>query len=74
MSTDNEWNASLNGDFLWSNANFGEAVTETMTPLTWSVIQFTLADWQFLPGYQQSARSRRGQRRENFDATGRPQL
>jgi pyruvate,water dikinase len=39
-----EWNDSLTGDFLWSNVNFGEAVTQTMTPLTWSVIQFTLDD------------------------------
>jgi phosphohistidine swiveling domain-containing protein len=46
-----EWNDSLTGDFLWSNVNFGEAVTETMTPLTWSVIRFTLDDWIFLPGY-----------------------
>jgi pyruvate,water dikinase len=51
MNTNNEWNASLNGDYLWSSVNFGEAVTETMTPLTWSVIQFTLEDWKFLPGY-----------------------
>jgi pyruvate,water dikinase len=51
MNTNNEWNASLDGDYLWSNVNFGEAVTETMTPLTWSVIQFTLDDWRFLPGY-----------------------
>jgi pyruvate,water dikinase len=51
MHTYNPWNASLNGDYLWSNVNFGEAVTETMTPLTWSVIQFTLEDWLFLPGY-----------------------
>ncbi len=47
----NEWNATLKGDYLWSNVNFGEAVTEAMTPLTWSVIQFTLDDWRFLPGY-----------------------
>lgn len=46
-----EWNATFSGDYLWSNVNFGEAVTETMTPLTWSVIRFTLKDWQFLPGY-----------------------
>jgi phosphohistidine swiveling domain-containing protein len=46
-----EWNDSLTGNFLWSNVNFGEAVTETMTPLTWSVIRFTLGDWIFLPGY-----------------------
>jgi len=51
MITANEWNASLNGDYLWSNVNFGEAVTEAMTPLTWSVIQFTLEDWKFLPGF-----------------------
>ena len=51
MNTNYEWNASLAGDYLWSNVNFGEAVTETMTPLTWSVIQFTLKDWVFLPGY-----------------------
>ncbi|MCK4773741.1 MAG: hypothetical protein KAT30_03105, partial [Candidatus Krumholzibacteria bacterium] len=25
------WNDSLTGDFLWSNVNFGEAVTEAMT-------------------------------------------
>jgi len=46
----NEWNDSLKGDYLWSSVNFGEAVTEVMTPLTWSVIQFTLDDWIFLPG------------------------
>jgi len=45
-----EWNDSLSGDYLWSNVNFGEAVTDVMTPLTWSVIQFTLDDWVFLPG------------------------
>jgi pyruvate,water dikinase len=47
----NEWNDSLSGDFLWNNTNFGEAVTEVMTPLTWSVIQFTLEDWVYLPGF-----------------------
>jgi len=46
-----EWNDSLTGDFLWSNVNFGEAVTETMTPLAWSVLQFTLKDWNFLADY-----------------------
>lgn len=46
-----EWNATLGGDYLWSNVNFGEAVTEVMTPLAWSVLQFTLDDWVFLPGY-----------------------
>ncbi len=47
----NEWNDSLTGHYLWSSTNFGEAVSEVMTPLTWSVIQFTLADWVFLPGF-----------------------
>jgi phosphohistidine swiveling domain-containing protein len=46
-----ESNDSLTGDFLWSNVNFGEAVTEAMTPLAWTVLQFTLDDWVFLPGY-----------------------
>jgi phosphohistidine swiveling domain-containing protein len=46
-----EFNDSLTGDFLWSNVNFGEAVTEAMTPLAWTVLQFTLDDWVFLPGY-----------------------
>ncbi len=45
-----EWNDALNSEALWSNVNFGEAVTGVMTPLTWSVIQFTLDDWIFLPG------------------------
>ncbi len=49
--TNNEWNATLTGDYLWSNVNFGEAVTEVMTPLSWSVIQFTLDEWVFLPGF-----------------------
>ncbi len=34
-----EWNDSLRGDYLWSNANFGEAIPGVMTPLTWSLIQ-----------------------------------
>ena len=46
------WNDSLQGEALWSNVNFGEAMTEVMTPLTCSVVsQFTLKDWQYIPGY-----------------------
>jgi len=45
-----EWNATLACDYLWSNVNFGEAITESMTPLTWSVLAFTLDDWLFVPG------------------------
>jgi pyruvate,water dikinase len=46
-----EWNASLNGDYLWSNVNFGEAVSEAMTPLSWTVLTLILEEWTFLPGY-----------------------
>jgi len=46
-----EWNASLTGDFLWSNVNFGEAVSDVMTPLSWSVLRLILGEWIFLPGY-----------------------
>lgn len=44
------WNDSHSGEYLWSNVNFGEAITDVMTPLTWSVLQFTLEDWVFIPG------------------------
>lgn len=32
-----EWNDSLAGEFLWSNANVSEAVPDVMTPSTWSL-------------------------------------
>jgi len=44
------WNDSLSSDYLWSNVNFGEAISDVMTPLTWSVVRFTLDDWVFVPG------------------------
>ncbi|WP_237047935.1 PEP/pyruvate-binding domain-containing protein [Lentzea guizhouensis] len=34
-----EWNDSLDGDYLWSNGNVGEAVPEVMTPVTWSLVR-----------------------------------
>jgi len=34
-----EWNDSLTGDFLWTNANFCEAISDVMTPCTWSMWQ-----------------------------------
>ncbi len=34
-----EWNDSLRGHYLWTNANFGEAVPDVMTPMTWSLLQ-----------------------------------
>jgi pyruvate,water dikinase len=49
--TTGDWNASLTGDYLWSNVNFGEAVSDVMTPLAWTVLRHVLGEWVFLPGY-----------------------
>ena len=46
-----DWNASVTGDYVWSNVNFGEAVTDAMTPLSWTVLRHVLRDWIFLPGH-----------------------
>lgn len=37
--TTGEQNDSLRGDYLWTNANFGEAVPDVMTLFTWSLLQ-----------------------------------
>jgi pyruvate,water dikinase len=37
-----EWNETLTGDDLWTNANYGEAVPDVMTPCTWSIVQILL--------------------------------
>lgn len=34
-----EWNESLTGNYLWTNANAAEAVPDVMTPSTWSFCQ-----------------------------------
>jgi rifampicin phosphotransferase len=39
-----EWNTSLTGDYLWTNANVGEAVPDVMTPCTWSFVQIFIAE------------------------------
>lgn len=39
VSPTGEWNDSLVGDFLWTNANFAEAISDVMTPCTWSMWQ-----------------------------------
>ncbi|MDR3601500.1 MAG: PEP/pyruvate-binding domain-containing protein [Desulfosporosinus sp.] len=49
-----ECNDSKTGNYLWSNVNFGEAIPEVMTPLTWSVQQQVYEAWKLLPGYQSS--------------------
>jgi phosphohistidine swiveling domain-containing protein len=44
------WNDSLTGDYLWSNVNFGEAVSDVMTPLTWSLLQTWRQQWPTMRG------------------------
>ena len=34
-----QWNDSLDGDYLWSAGNLGEALPDVMTPATWSLMQ-----------------------------------
>jgi pyruvate,water dikinase len=46
-----DWNDSLQGDYLWSNVNFGEAVTAVMTPLSWTVLKRVFGEYVILPGY-----------------------
>jgi rifampicin phosphotransferase len=53
------WNDSQSGHYLWSNVNFGEAISRVMTPLTFSVIRFTLKDWEYIPGYPDRREYRR---------------
>ncbi|MGW0747477.1 PEP/pyruvate-binding domain-containing protein [Streptomyces sp. NPDC002817] len=33
------WNDTLTGDYLWTRSNFGEAVPSVMTPATWSLFR-----------------------------------
>lgn len=33
------WNDSLDGDYLWSNGNVGEAIPDVMTPISWSFVK-----------------------------------
>ncbi len=49
------WNDSLDGDYLWTNGNLGEALPDVMTPATWSFIQLFMSRMTFppsLPGYR----------------------
>jgi rifampicin phosphotransferase len=43
-----EWNDTLSGEYLWTNVNFGEAVSEVMTPLTWSLLRRFRQEWSDL--------------------------
>ena len=46
-----EWNDSLTGDFVWGNANIGEALSCVVTPYSWSVIGMAYEYMNVLPGY-----------------------
>jgi pyruvate,water dikinase len=39
-----EWNDSLKGDYLWTACNFGEAIPDVMTPITWSFVQLFIRE------------------------------
>ena len=50
-----QWNDSLDGDYLWSNGNLGEAFPAVMTPATWSLVELIMTRMTFppsLPGYR----------------------
>ena len=50
-----QWNDSLDGDYLWSNGNLGEAFPDVMTPATWSFVELLMSRMTFppsLPGYR----------------------
>ena len=50
-----QWNDSLDGDYLWSNGNLGEAFPDVMTPATWSFVEALMSRMTFppsLPGYR----------------------
>ncbi len=43
-STLERWNDSLEGDYLWTCANLGEAIPSVMTPCTWSLVQIFMSE------------------------------
>ncbi len=48
------WNDSLTIDALWTSSNIGEAVPDVMTPCSWSLLQFVIADMMptlYIGGY-----------------------
>ncbi len=50
-----QWNDSLDGDYLWGNGNVGEAIPDVMTPATWSFVELLMSRMTFppsLPGYR----------------------
>jgi rifampicin phosphotransferase len=39
-----EWNDSPGGDYLWTCANLGEAISSVMTPATWSLVRIFMSE------------------------------
>ncbi|MFZ7132618.1 MAG: PEP/pyruvate-binding domain-containing protein [Eubacteriales bacterium] len=46
-----EINYSYMGDYLWSNANVAEAISDVVTPFTWSVLKNQDEETGVVPGY-----------------------
>jgi pyruvate,water dikinase len=44
-------NESLDKDYLWTNNNIGEALSDVMTPFTWSVVRELDVETQKIDGY-----------------------
>ncbi|WNV88510.1 PEP/pyruvate-binding domain-containing protein [Umezawaea sp. Da 62-37] len=44
-----EWNSSLDGDYLWTCANLGEAIPSVMTPATWSLVRIFMSEVMSVP-------------------------
>ncbi|HEX6339598.1 PEP/pyruvate-binding domain-containing protein [Umezawaea sp.] len=44
-----EWNDSLDGDYLWTCANLGEAIPSVMTPATWSLVDVFMSETMSVP-------------------------
>lgn len=44
-------NDSLVGDYLWTNTNIGEAMSDPFTPLSWSVMRMLDKEQERLPGH-----------------------
>ncbi|WP_334073923.1 MULTISPECIES: PEP/pyruvate-binding domain-containing protein [Paenibacillus] len=45
-----EINDSLTGDFLWTNTNVGESMSNVMTPLSWSILRLLDEEHSLIPG------------------------
>ncbi|OMF97051.1 PEP/pyruvate-binding domain-containing protein [Paenibacillus sp. FSL R7-0337] len=46
-----ECNDSLTGDFLWTNTNVGESISDVLTPLSWSILRALDEEHNVIPGH-----------------------